>query len=81
MKVTEHVPVEVETVESVQVAGAKVPAPVDEKETVPVGVVGEVVMSFTVAVQLVAESTATEAGVQASVVAEVINWNDACWII
>ena len=49
-------------------AGVKVPVPLLVNETVPVGVVGEVFVSVTVAVHVVAELTATELGTHATTV-------------
>ena len=53
--------------ESVQLVGRKVP-PLFVKLTVPVGVVGEAVVSVTVAVHVVGLPTATVAGVQLTLV-------------
>ena len=54
--------------ERVQLVGLKVPVPLLVKLTVPVGVVGEAVVSVTVAVQVVGLPTETVYGVQLTLV-------------
>ena len=50
--------------DNVQLVELKLPAPLDVKLTVPVGVVGEADVSVTVAVQLVVVPTGSVAGLQ-----------------
>ncbi len=65
---TEHVAV-APVPESVQEATLKLPAaPVEENDTVPVGVVGDALVSVTVAVQVVGELTGSGEGEHAIVV-------------